>query len=122
MAFLLPSLLAGLLTILLVWDLGRRLWDPATDFWRALLLFTVQFTLQAKTAQIDAWRRPSSPSVSMVSALPALRWRVALVLARLVCRGLGVITKGWGVLALLVLLPALWTHRAQIRARLCQPG
>ena len=30
-AFLLPSLLAGLLTIVLVWDLGRRLWNPATN-------------------------------------------------------------------------------------------
>lgn len=54
-AFLLPSLLAGLLTIVLVWDLGRRLWNPATGFMAGLLLlFTVQFTLQAKTAQIDA--------------------------------------------------------------------
>ena len=54
-AFLLPSLLAGLGTLGLVYDIARRLWDRKTAF-RAglLLLFTVQFTLQAKTAQIDA--------------------------------------------------------------------
>ena len=45
-AFLLPSLLAGLGTITLVYDIARRLWNPQTAF-RAglLLLFTAQFTL-----------------------------------------------------------------------------
>ena len=54
-AFLLPSLLAGLACVGLVYDIARRLWDRKTAF-RAglLLLFTAQFTLQAKTAQIDA--------------------------------------------------------------------
>ena len=41
---------------------------------------------------------------------------MALVLARLVCRGAWRHHLGWELLALLVLLPALWTHRAQIRA------
>ena len=54
-AFLLPSALAGMVTIGLVYDLGRRLWSVNTGFIAGLLLlFTVQFTLQAKTAQIDA--------------------------------------------------------------------
>ena len=54
-AFLLPSLLAGLGSLALVFDIARRIWDPRTAF-RAglLLLFTVQFTVQAKLAQIDA--------------------------------------------------------------------
>ena len=30
--------------------------------------------------------------------------------------GLGIITKGVGIIAALVLIPALWTHRAEIRA------
>lgn len=117
-AFLLPSLLSGLLTILLVWDLGRRLWDPATGFLAGLLLlFTVQFTLQAKTAQIDALAT-AFITLGLYGFLRFLlcgggwRWYWLGWFAA----GLGVITKGVGVLALLVLLPALWTHRAQIRA------
>lgn len=117
-AFLLPSLLSGLLTILLVWDLGRRLWDPATGFLAGLLLlFTVQFTLQAKTAQIDGLAT-FFITLGLYGFLRFLlcgggwRWYWLGWFAA----GLGVITKGVGVLALLVLLPALWTHRAQIRA------
>ena len=117
-AFLLPSLLSGLLTILLVWDLGRRLWNPAVGFMAGLLLlFTVQFTLQAKTAQIDALAT-AFITLGLYGFLRFLlceggwRWYWLGWFAA----GLGVITKGVGVLALLVLLPALWTHRAQIRA------
>ncbi|MDZ4811299.1 MAG: glycosyltransferase family 39 protein, partial [Pseudomonadota bacterium] len=53
-AFLLPSLLAALGTIYLTFDLTRRLWGrraAALAGW--MLLFTVQFTYQAKRAQID---------------------------------------------------------------------
>ncbi|MBL0485867.1 ArnT family glycosyltransferase [Aeromonas caviae] len=117
-AFLLPSLLSGLLTILLVWDLGRRLWNPAVGFMAGLLLlFTVQFTLQAKTAQIDALAT-AFITLGLYGFLRFLlceggwRWYWLGWFAA----GLGVITKGVGVLALLVLLPALWTHRSQIRA------
>ncbi len=117
-AFLLPSLLSGLLTILLVWDLGRRLWNPAVGFMAGLLLlFTVQFTLQAKTAQIDALAT-AFITLGLYGFLRFLlceggwRWYWLGWFAA----GLGVITKGVGVLALLVLLPALWTHRAQICA------
>lgn len=53
-AFLLPSLLAGLGCIALIYDIARRIWDRATAFRAGLfLLFTVQFTVQAKQAQID---------------------------------------------------------------------
>jgi 4-amino-4-deoxy-L-arabinose transferase-like glycosyltransferase len=52
--FLLPSLLAGLGTLWLVKDLATRLWDPRTGLIAAAtLLVTLQFTTQARFAQID---------------------------------------------------------------------
>ncbi|MBP7797398.1 MAG: glycosyltransferase family 39 protein [Thermoanaerobaculaceae bacterium] len=115
-AFLVPSLLASLATIALVYRFARRLWDD-TVAWRAglLLLLTLQFTLQARTGQIDALVAffISLGVCSLIRALTdgrwpwwALGWTAA---------GLGVITKGVGFLALLVLLPALWTHRLRLR-------
>jgi hypothetical protein len=54
-AFLLPSLLAGLATLALIYDLGRRLWNREVGLAAALLLLgTVQFVWQARQAQIDA--------------------------------------------------------------------
>ena len=116
-AFLLPSLLAGLGTLALVFDLGRRLYDRAAG-WRAglLLLLTVQFTLQARTAQIDAL-------VTFFITLGVYGFLRFLVLAEgwrwydlgWFAAGLGVITKGVGVLALLVLVPALYTHREELK-------
>ena len=109
-AFLLPSLLASLGTLWLVRDLGRRLWSPQAGAYAAwALLFAVQFTFQARRAQIDPllvfWvtlsmygllrhllRGPDGP-------MWALGWFAA---------GLGVVTKGVGVIALLVLLPAAY--------------
>src|SRR5215467_2650946 len=53
-AFLLPSLLAGLATLALTYDLGRRLWNPRVGFFAAAaLLATFQFVYQIKRAQID---------------------------------------------------------------------
>lgn len=53
-AFLLPSLLAALLTLWLTWDLSRRLWNRRVARYAVLSLFTVlQFGLMAKRAQID---------------------------------------------------------------------
>src|SRR5690242_14889048 len=53
-AFLLPSLLAALGTLLLVYDLARRLWDHRTGLYAAAALLTAfQFVYQAKRAQID---------------------------------------------------------------------
>lgn len=55
-AFLLPALVAGLLSVALVWDLARRLWSADVARWAgALLLATVQFLLQARAAQIDGF-------------------------------------------------------------------
>src|SRR5262249_39061503 len=109
-SFLLPSLLAGFGTVLLVYDLGRRLWNREAGLWAALiLLFTVQFTLQARSAQIDAtlcfW-----VTLSLYAFLRHLllrggwRWYALGGFAA----GLGVITKGVGFLPFLVFLPYAW--------------
>ena len=106
-AFLLPSLLASLATLALTWDLGRRLWSPRVGLLSACaVLASVMFTFQAKRAQIDP----------LVTALITLaNWGLLLHLLRgpnwpawwLGCfaAGLGVITKGVGVIALLLLIP-----------------
>jgi 4-amino-4-deoxy-L-arabinose transferase-like glycosyltransferase len=106
-AFLLPSLLAGLATLALTWDLGRRLWSPRVGLFAAVaLLASFQFVYQTKRAQIDP----------LIMALITLsNWGLLLHLLRgpnwraywLGCfaAGLGVITKGVGVIALLMLLP-----------------
>lgn len=107
-AFLLPSLLAALGTLACVYDLGRRLWTRRVGLYAAwALLFALQFTFQAKKAQID-------PLVTFLITLanygllrhlllgPQWRWWALGWFAA----GLGVITKGVGVLALLMLLPA----------------
>src|SRR6201995_4783839 len=53
-AFLLPSLLAGLLTLGLTYSLGRRFWNRRVGLYAAIaLLFAFQFTFQVKRAQID---------------------------------------------------------------------
>ena len=119
-AFLLPSLLAALGTLLLVYDLARRLWDHRTGLYAAAaLLAAFQFVYQAKRAQID-------PSVTFFITLAnygLLRhfllgpdWRAYWL--GCFAAGLGVITKGVGVLALLMFAPYLfararhWPHVA----------
>src|SRR5688572_10035206 len=50
-SFLLPSIAAGVGMLLLVYDLARRLWGREAAWLAALLLLiTVQFTLQARSA------------------------------------------------------------------------
>ena len=108
-AFLLPSLLAGLATLALTYDLGRRLWSPRVGFFAAAaLLATFQFVYQVKRAQID-------PLIMLLITLG--NWGLLLHFLRgpnwraywLGCfaAGLGVITKGVGVLALVMVLPYL---------------
>jgi 4-amino-4-deoxy-L-arabinose transferase-like glycosyltransferase len=107
-AFLLPSLLASLGTLWLVRDLGTRLYDRlagAHAGWA--LLFTFAFTFQARRAQIDpllvCWVMLSVYGLLRhVLRGPDLRWWYVGWFAA----GLGVITKGVGVIALLVLVPA----------------
>lgn len=113
-AFLLPSLLAGLATLALTWDLGRRLWSPRVGLLAAWAVLTaLMFSFQFKRAQID-------PLVTMLITLA--NWGLVRHLLRgpdwpawwLGCfaAGLGVITKGVGVIALLMLLPYLALRRA----------
>ena len=108
-AFLLPSLIAALGTLALVRDLGTRLWNRQTGIWAGwMLLVALQFTYQAKKAQID-------PLVTFFITLanygllrhlltgPSWRWWWIGWAAA----GLGTITKGVGALALLMLVPAI---------------
>lgn len=111
-AFLLPSLLAGLGMVTLVYDLGRRLWDHRAGVYAAAaLLCTFQFVYQAKRAQID-------PTVCFFLTLAnygLLRhfllgpdWRAYWL--GCFAAGVGVITKGVGVLALLMFVPYLFAR------------
>lgn len=107
-AFLLPSLLAALGTLWCVVDLGKRLWTPRVGVYAGwAVLLTIQFTWHAKKAQID----PVVVFWITLSCYGLLRhlwkgpdWRMwALGWA---AAGLGTITKGVGVIALLMLIPA----------------
>jgi len=111
-AFLLPSLLAALGTLLLVYDLARRLWDHRAGLYAGVALLCVfQFVYQAKRAQID-------PMVTFFITLAnygLLRhfltgpdWRMYWL--GCFAAGLGVITKGVGVLALLMFLPYIFAR------------
>lgn len=106
-AFLLPSLLAALLTLACTWDLGRRLWNPQVGIRAALALFVcLQFGLQARRAQIDMVL-VGMTTLSLWALLRLLLadggWRQALLGG--FAAGLGTITKGVGFLPLLALLP-----------------
>ncbi len=119
LAFLLPSALAGLGTLALVWDLARRLWGRRAALLAGLaLLATLQFTLQARTAQIDAvvalWITLGVYGLARHLLLgPAWRWWYVAFAAM----GLGVITKGVGFLPVLLLVPwgiARWRRLANL--------
>lgn len=106
-AFLLPSLLAAIGCVLLVYDLARRLWNRETGLVAGLaLLLTVQFVWQARQAQIDAtlcfWTTLSLYGLLRHLLLgPQWRWYAIGWAAA----GFGVITKGVGFLPLLILIP-----------------
>lgn len=106
-AFLLPSLLSGLACLLMVYDLGRRLWSRETGLAAALgLLLTVQFVWQVRQAQIDAtllfWVVLSLYGLTRHLLLgPSWGWYAVGWAAA----GFGVITKGVGFLPLLILIP-----------------
>ncbi len=119
--FMLPSVLASFGVLCLVVDLARRLWDRNTAIAAGLvLLSTAQFPLQANSAQIDAtlsfWTTLSLYGLLRHLLLgPAWRW----YLIGWTAAGLGVITKGVGILPLLVLLPWIWARR---RGWIASPG
>ena len=108
-AFLLPSMLAALGTLLLVYDLGRRLHGRAAGLAAALTLACcVQFVQVTRGAQIDA---------TLIFFITLSLWALSrhllqeshlgLALLGGVAAGLGVIDKAVGFLALL-LLPIAW--------------
>jgi 4-amino-4-deoxy-L-arabinose transferase-like glycosyltransferase len=107
-AFLLPSLLAALGTLWCVVDLGRRWWTPRIGVYAGwAVLLTFQFTWQSKKAQIDPlvvfWITLANYGL-LRHVLRGPDWKMwALGWA---AAGLGTITKGVGVIALLLLLPA----------------
>nr|WP_240733940.1 glycosyltransferase family 39 protein [Dyella soli] len=112
-AFLLPSLLASLGTLWLVYDLGRRWWGHRAGLMAALaLLCTVQFVFQAKRGQID-------PTVTFLitAANAGLLRHLVLGPSRLAlwagcfAAGLAVITKGVGFLPFLILVPWWFARR-----------
>lgn len=119
-AFLLPSLLAALGALALVYDLARRLWGHRSALLAAAtLLVTIHFTYQMRNAQIDplllGWMTLANYGLLRHLLLgPCWRWfAVGCFFA-----GVGVATKGVGVLALLMLVPYLvarrghWPHLA----------
>ncbi|WP_256645875.1 ArnT family glycosyltransferase [Thermomonas paludicola] len=107
-AFLLPSLLAALGTLWCVVDLGKRLWTPRVGVLAGFaVLLTIQFTWQAKKAQIDPlvvfWITLSCYGL-LRHVLRGPDWRMWML--GWAAAGLGTITKGVGVIALLLLIPA----------------
>jgi len=105
--FLIPSLLAGLGTLALVYDLVRRRWNHRTALLAAgAVLVSFDFSFQVRAAQIDAvelfWITLANYGLLRHFLLgPQWRWYLLGCLAA----GLGVITKGVGVLALLMFVP-----------------
>jgi 4-amino-4-deoxy-L-arabinose transferase-like glycosyltransferase len=107
LAFLLPSALAALGCVLLVYDLGKRMWNRDVGFAAGLaLLVSIQFVWQARQAQIDA-TLCFFTTLSLYGLLrhlllgPNWKWYVI----GWASAGLGIITKGVGFLPLLVLVP-----------------
>ena len=118
-ALLVPAAFAGLLTLLLVFDLARRLWSPRVGVAAAALLaFSVQFIVQARSGQIDGFLLGVT-TLSLYGLLrhllqgPAWRWWTVGWAAA----GLGVITKGVGFLPLLIIVPWLFLPRAPMDGR-----
>jgi 4-amino-4-deoxy-L-arabinose transferase-like glycosyltransferase len=111
-AFLLPSLLAGLATLALTYDLGRRLWNPRAGlFAAATVLFAFQFTYQVKRAQIDPFVMGWITLANWGLLLHFLRgpnWRAYWL--GCFAAGIGVISKGVGILALLMFVPYLFAR------------
>jgi len=111
LSFLLPSALASVGTLLLVLDIGRRLWGREVALAALLVLvFTPQFLLQGKAAQIDAvvtfWITLGCYGLLRhFFTGPHWGWYFTAWAAM----ALGIMTKGVGFLPWLMLLPlALW--------------
>lgn len=112
-SFLLPSLLGGLGSVLLVYDLGRRVWSREVGLAAALLLAcSLQMVIQARAAQIDMLLTFFTTAAMYGIGRHLLAgpdWR-AYALGGFAA-GIGVITKGTGFLPLLLLLPFMALRR-----------
>lgn len=111
-AFLVPSLLAGLGTLALVYHVGRRLFDARTGLVAAIVLLAApQFIQATRHAQIDPlemfWITLANAGI-LLHTLRGPNWRMYWL--GCFAAGLGVITKGVGVIALLMLLPYAWAR------------
>ncbi|UPG94719.1 ArnT family glycosyltransferase [Luteibacter aegosomatissinici] len=108
-AFLLTSLISGLGTLALTWYLARQLWDARTGLYAAaIVLMTMPFVDVIRHAQIDPlnlfWITLGNTGI-LLHCLRGPNWRMYWL--GCFAAGLGVITKGVGVIALLMLLPYL---------------
>jgi 4-amino-4-deoxy-L-arabinose transferase-like glycosyltransferase len=111
-AFLVPSLLAGLGTLALTWHAGRRLFDARTGLVAAaVLLVAPQFVDIVRHAQIDPllmfWVTLGNVGI-LLHILRGPDWRMYWL--GCFAAGLGVITKGVGVITLFMLLPYAWAR------------
>lgn len=116
LSFLLPSALASVGTLLLVHDIGRRLWGrEVAQAALLVLVFTPQFLLQGKAAQIDAvvtfWITLGCYGLLRhFFTGPHWGWYFTAWAAM----ALGIMSKGVGFLPLLMLIPlALWTQNPE---------
>ena len=110
LSFLLPSLLASLGTLWLVYDLARQLWGARTGRLAAMaLLCSFQFMLQAHRGQVDAilmfWATLALYGFLQYILLENSRRWLQVAGAAI---GMGVLTKGVGYLPALILLPWAW--------------
>ncbi len=113
-----PSVVAGVVTVLLAFALARRLFDERTAFWAALILMTCQrFWWQARFGQIDMLL-----TACLTAALYCfwrwqetrrLIWPAGFFLASVA----GLYAKGPGVLVFPTLLMFAWTWPLPMRRR-----
>lgn len=114
-AFMLPSLAAGLGVLALTYDLARRLWSHRSALLAAAtLLVTIHFTYQMRNAQIDplllAWVTLANYGLLRHLLLGPSWWWFA---GGCFFAGVGVATKGVGVIALLMLIPYAFARRGR---------
>lgn len=118
-AALLPSLFAGLITLLIVYEAGRMLWHRRTGRMAALLLLAApQFVLETRAGQLDAmvmcWIAAGVFCfLRYLLIRPDTRW----LLAGFAACGFGIITKGVGFLPLLLFIPAIIARRSRQHPR-----